>query len=284
LRRSATPREGDEAEGCCGEAALGSPRILAAFNRRDVPRFEGPFLRTLRRRGNREQVIAVAYGLYPSEIRRLSVLPKVELVVRPDNGVMPPVRRLEDFARITCNLPGETPLAYWDVADVVFQTSLRPLWREVVATPGKLLAVIEPKGYPFNAVIPAWSLSIRDAAHRWRAFQLLSTRPFLNSGFAAGTASMMHEYFVAAQGMKHGPELNGSTDWGDQMCLNLFCHGNPSKWRSISEGWNYCVHDRRTGEVAVLPDGVVWSRTMGRVPIAHGNARSLPQFSLVVRK
>ena len=59
---------------------------------------------------------------------------------------MVPVRRLHDFARLTAELAGDTPVAYWDVGEVLFQDSLKPLWNLVAANPGKLLAVAEPRG------------------------------------------------------------------------------------------------------------------------------------------
>jgi hypothetical protein len=285
---SSHPIAGDHATRRAGHAAstlsadLDRAVVLAAFDRRDIGRFEHQFLHSLRAWGNAPRVIAVAYGLYPSELARLRKLPGVDVVPRAANGVMAPVRRLTDFGDITDDLPADTPVAYWDVADVVFQSSLHPLWKEVVRRPDKLLAVIEPKSYPENGIIPAWSLSIRDPFYRRRAFELLKHNGFLNSGFAAGTASVMHAYFRAARQMRLGPELSGTSDWGDQMCLNLYCHGDPTRWHAIHEGWNYCVHDRPAGEVQVSSSGVIWSRRIGKVPVAHGNARSLRQFSLLV--
>lgn len=256
--------------------------ILAAFDRRDVDRFARQFLMSLRRWGNTERVIAVVYGAYPSELARVASLPGVEVIGKPNNGQMVPVRRMTDFAEVCRTLPSETPVAYWDVADVIFQTRLTDLWHKVATNADHVLAVREPNGYPGNAVIPAWSLSITHAGHRQRAFNLLKTNPFLNSGFAAGTAACMQRYFATGAAYRSGPELSGSTDWGDQMCLNLYCHNHPDLWREIESGWNFCVHDRRPGEVVVRPDGIVISRRIGHVPIVHGNARSLRQFSLLV--
>lgn len=278
------------AAGGCERDVLGRERhnqldkavVLAAFDRRDVDRFERQFLHSLRAWGNQQRVIAVAYGLYPSELERVRRLRDVEVIAKPADGEMAPVRRLRDFADVTRRLSGEVPVAYWDVADVVFQTSLSPLWGEVARRPDKLLAVVEPKSYPHNGIIPAWALSIHHPAHRHRAFELLKCNGFLNSGFAAGTASTLHAYFDAAWRMRYGPELFGTSDWGDQMCLNLYCHSDPSRWQPIHEGWNYCVHDRPSGEVRVTPDGQVWSRRIGRIPVVHGNARSLRQFAILV--
>ncbi len=255
--------------------------VLAAFDRRDIRRFEHHFLATLRASGNAERVLAVGYGLYPSEANALSRLPNVRLEIAPNNGLMVPVRRLHDFARLTARLEGNTPVAYWDVADVLFQDSLKPLWELIAKSPEKLLAVAEPKGYPHNSVIPAWSLSIRDQAARARAFALLKSNPFLNSGFAAGSAATMHAYFSRGEAMLNGPELRGTLDWGDQMALNIYCHSSPSRWISVDQRWNYCVHDRAVGEV-FIDAGRVRSKRHPHLAVIHGNARSLRQFGLVM--
>lgn len=260
---------------------LSQPRILAAFNRRHLGKFRSQFLRTLRNWGNREPVSVIGYGLYPSEQRVLASLPGIEVQNRPVNGVLPPIRRLFDFQQLVRELPAEAPVAYWDAADVVFQSSLQPLWDEVRAHPGKLLAVREPKSYPYNNAARAWSLSVRDADHRQRAFELMTRNPFLNSGFAAGTADAMLRYFEAAHRMRHGPELSGTSDWGDQMALNVYCHSQPEAWHEVAEGWNYCVHDRQRREFAVSPQGVMYSRRGTPIYVAHGNALSLRKLAIV---
>ncbi len=264
-----TPREGRFA-----------PRIYAAFDRRDIAKFEKPFLQSLRNHGNHEEVVAVAYGLYPSERSKLMRIPGVTWHFENYNGQMTPVRRVADFAKLLADCDDQLPVAYWDVADVVFQDSLRELWNEVRATPDRLLAVAEPKGYPQNQVIRPWCLSICDPSHRHRALELLMKNPFLNSGFAAGSASIMRHYFQFAVAARNGPQLSGTTDWGDQMCLNLFCHSQPERWRRIDQRWNYCVHDRPVGEVVVRPDGRIVSRSGHAISVAHGNARSLRQFAM----
>jgi hypothetical protein len=262
-------------------ASADKPIVMAAFDRRDLKRFEESFLATFRRWGNQERVVAVVYGAYPSEISRIERLENVQVIARPFNGQMVPVRRLDDFADVCSSLAPNTPVAYWDVADVIFQTSLQRLWEQVRTWPNRLIAVSEPNGYPGNEVIPFWSLSIRDAECSQKAYRLLQTNPFLNSGFAAGTANAMHAYFREASQYLVGPELYGSTDWGDQMCLNLYCHTHPHAWREPDQGWNFCVHDRQPGEVCVTPDGYIVDQHGNLIPIVHRNARSLRQFSLI---
>lgn len=256
-------------------------RVLAAFDRGHLDRFRRRFLGSLRAAGNTEPVTAVGYGLYPSERRVLESLPGVEVVALPVNGVMPPVRRLRDFQGVVAGWPSETPVAYWDAGDVIFQGRLGPLWGLVRADPDRLLAVSEPLAHPENTAVARWTLSVRDPEARRRAFGLLSSRPFLNSGFAAGTAGTILRYLREADRLLHSADLRGSSDWGDQTALNLYCHTDPGRWREAPEVWNYCLLNRPRGAWRVRPDGRIVAP--GRAPIvaAHGHARSLRQFEIV---
>jgi hypothetical protein len=259
--------------------AYPTPCILTAFNRRHYDKFRQQFLRSLRGAGNRERVIVVGYGLYPSERRALAQMAGVEVIHQPVNGTMPPVRRLRDLQPIVAALPPDTPVAYWDAGDVVFQNRLTDLWQTAVEHPEKLLAVREPKGHPQNRAVAAWTLSIRDAPSRRRAFDLLARSPFLNSGFAAGTARTMLCYLREADRLRHSKELKGSSDWGDQTALNLYCHSQPDAWMEVAEGWNYCLLDRQWGEVYARRDGRLISRKGSPIHVAHGNARSLRKLA-----
>ncbi|HQU45286.1 MAG: hypothetical protein B7Z73_10130 [Planctomycetia bacterium 21-64-5] len=256
------------------------PRVLAAFDRCHYGFFRRQFLGSLRATGNQERVAVVAYGLYPSEERVLASLPNVEVWPLGVNGVMPPIRRLRDFQRIVERWPEDTPVAYWDAGDVIFQDSLGPLWRQVEQHRHKLLAVREPTGHPHNLAVAAWTLSVFDRAARRRAFDLLSRRPFLNSGFAAGTAKAVLKYLRQAEELRASSDLQGSTDWGDQTVLNLYCHSNPDEWHEIEDGWNYCLHDRRRGEVVVAANGRLCRRNRKPIHVVHGNARSLARYML----
>lgn len=258
-------------------------KILVAFNRRDVKRFSNVFLKTLRTFGNHQEVVVVGYGLYPSECRRLSLNAGVRVIARAPNGQMPPVRRISDFGEITATYDPRTPVAYWDASDVLFQGRLDSLWKTTQTCPDKLLAVREPKGYPHNAAIKGWTHSIQDPRMRRRAFQMFATNPFLNSGFAAGTAATMTKYFREATRIRHSPELLGTTDWGDQTALNMYCHTDKSRWREVSQTWNYCVHDRQHGDIRVTPDGVVTCKSHPSITVVHGNAKSLPKMALIAQ-
>jgi hypothetical protein len=258
-------------------------RILVAFDRRHLHKFLHQFLASLRNLQNREVVTAVGYGLLPSEQRRLRHIPGVELIPLPANGILPPVRRLRDFQKILACWPPRTPVAYWDAGDVVFQSSLAELWKLVAQHPERLLACAEPQWYPQNPAVASWTLSIGDPQSRRAAFALLTCNPFLNSGFAAGTAATLDRYFRAADWYLNSAILRGTSDWGDQTALNLYCHRHPERWLRIDEAWNYCVHDRPRGSVRVTADARVVSRLGHRICVVHGNAKSLRQLELTRR-
>lgn len=258
-----------------------SGRVLTAFNRRHFDKFRRRFLRSLRAAGNSEVVTAVAYGLYPSERLRLAALPGVEVLALPDDQVLPARRRLRDFQTVVQRWPPDMPVAYWDAGDVYFQGRLAPLWDLTRRYPDRLLAVREPRGHPENRAVAAWTGSIADPVYRQRAFDLLARRPFLNSGFVGGTAQALLAYLRTAEEMYRSPVLAGTTDWGDQTALNLYCHSDPTRWQEIDEGWNYCVHDRAPGEVQVLSSGRVVSRRGHPIHVVHGNAHSLRRLELL---
>jgi hypothetical protein len=278
-RHLAAGAGGADHAGADGGAAPAG-RILVAFNRRHFDKFRRRFLRSLRRAGNAEPVTVIGYGLYPSERARLAALPGVEVVVLPTTRTLPPIRRLRDFQDVVAGWPVETPVAYWDAGDVVFQGRLAGLWETVRRHPDKLLAVREPTGHPHNPAVAAWTLSIRDPEARARAFRLLSERPFLNSGFAAGTARTLLTYLREAHRLRHSPALHGTSDWGDQTALNLYCHLNPDAWHEVEEGWNYCAHDRRPGELCLHTDGRLVSSRGTPIHVVHGNAHSLRRLEL----
>ena len=173
------------------ERADTSPQIMAAFDRRHLKFFRARFLGSLRATGNKELVVPVAIGLRPHEQRGLASAPGVRPIFRSENGQHVARRRLREFAEITRSLPPETPVAYWDAGDVVFQASLQPLWQLLRRSPGKLLVAREPSGHPDNFAVTLWTGSIADPTARHEAERTVFHRPFLNSGFVAGNAGAM---------------------------------------------------------------------------------------------
>ena len=193
----------------------------------------------------------------------------------PDDGICPALRRLRDFQRVVADWPENTPVAYWDAGDVLFQGKLGPLWDMVDASPDSLLITAEPKSFPDNPVIRIWSDWILDPNARARAFELMSTHVFLNSGFAAGTAAALLRYFREGDSLLNCPAIHGVGDWGDQVALNLYCHGNPGRWKTIDRGWNYSLAGREPDEYRVTLDGRAQRLDNGPVHVLHGNDQSL---------
>ncbi len=258
-------------------AAVPQGRVLAAFNRAHYQKFIDRFLRSLREAGNTEIVTAVAYDLNDDERTALAAMPGVEVAARQSCGVNPAVLRIRDFREVMAEWPDETPVAYWDAGDVVFQERLRPLWQLVRDNPERVLAAREHTTYAENPVARHWLETIHDPTSRTRLLSLLSRRPILNGGFLAGTAKTLKNYFREAARLRASVEFRGSVDWSDQTVMNIFCHTNPGAWREAPSGWNYCLYRRR---VRGGPGGRVESLDGTPVHVVHGNAGSLGQRSL----
>jgi hypothetical protein len=275
-RRLPPPAGCPERQACGSEQQEG--RIMAAFDRRHYHLFRDRFLKSLRMAGNDQWVIAVCYGLFPRQRRALGQMRHVQVLGLPGGATSPAIRRLRDFQTVLATLDPTVPVAYWDAGDVWFQASLEPLWLTVAVHPDKLLAAREPISHPQNAAVAEWTLSIWHAPSRDAAFELLSRRPFLNSGFVAGTAEAMLRYLGYGHRLLHAPALRGTRDWGDQLALNLYCHANPESWQEVGEEWNYCLCGRPEGEVCRRDDGHFVSPAGKSIRVVHGNARSLTRF------
>jgi hypothetical protein len=250
-------------------------RVLAAFDRNHYSGFRRRFLVSFRSAGNTEWVTAVTYGLEPSETRALEAMERVEVVARPGGSLSPAVRRLRDFQDVLAPWDPQTPVAYWDAADVVFQGRLDPLWARVRQYPHQILAVREPLGHPGNSAVRNWTLSIAGRFARQEAFRLLATNPFLNAGFLAGTAGSLLRYLQYADRLRNTPPVNTTTDWGDQTVLNLYCHANPEVWQEVEESWNYCLCNRDLSETYRREDGRYVNRHHVPIHVVHGNAHTL---------
>ena len=254
--------------------------ILTAFNSAHLQKFRTRFLRSLRRSGNAESIRAVGYGLGSYDVARLSEYADVAVMPVADNGIPVPIRRLWDFQKALADIPAETPVAYWDAGDVLFQGRLQTLWRLVATTPDKLLVVEEPTRHPANPSVRRWTLSITRPDARAAAFDLLSQNPVLNGGFAAGTAGSMIQYLQSACQLRLRV-MDGSDDHADQTVMNLYCHGHPERYLAISDDWNYCLFGRERAELVVGHDGTIRRADQSRViPVVHGNARTLEGYFL----
>jgi hypothetical protein len=253
--------------------------ILAAFDRRHRRKFEHRFLSSLRARGNNEPVIALAYDLYPSELRKLRRLNGVEVIPMRSGGIAVPVRRLADFQEPLKQLPVNAVVAYWDAGDVIFQDRLAGLWALARQNPDRLLVVAEPYGYPENDVVAGWTLSITDPDARRYAFELLSRNPYFNGGFGAGTVSSLLRYLQVTHELLHSKALQGTADWGDQTAMNIYCHSVPDRYLAIDERWNYCICGRPARDRRLLPDGRFVRDDHRPISVVHGNGAAFLSYA-----
>ena len=278
---SSAPRPSPKAAGCW-QTVAGTPRttpgpparILTAFDRNHLPHFRRMFLRSLRDSGNSESVTALAYGLTAHERGMLARTPGVEVVSPPFDG-HPAKLRLRDFQAVVERWPENTPVAYWDAGDVLFQDRLGPLWDLARVQPDRLLVTRECFEYHQSPVCTGWVQTIRDPESRQRALELLDGRPILNGGFAAGTAQAFLRYLREAHRYQNNPELLGSSDWGDQTAMNLYCYGHPDAWLEIPRGWNYCLVGLGPEDYRVRSNGRFESLDGVSVHVVHGNGGTL---------
>ena len=91
----------------------------------------------------------------------------------------------------------------------------------------------------------------------------------------------MLRYLKEANRLLHSPALWGSSDWGDQTAMNLYCRSNPHAWREIASGWNYCLAGRGPRDYRVSPEGRTERLDGERLHVAHGAAGNLRHWDLV---
>ena len=275
---SSTSRCADEQRVGYSEKSSREPvlagRILAAFDRNHYDRFRRQFIPTLRAAGNREKVTILAYGLHPSERARLEAS-GLEVLGGPNNGSNPCIRRVREFEEIVARWPEQTPVAYWDAGDVLFQDKLAPLWELVRAYPDRLLLAREPVKLGESPLIKRWTETIIDPVARRRAFELLSTNPYLNAGFAAGTARAFSRHLPRVRQLLHSEALKGTRDWSDQTAMNLYCHANPDAWQEIPDSWNFCMAMRDPATYRIAPDGRIDRPGGDPVRVIHATAGRL---------
>ena len=230
--------------------------------------------------GNAEKVTAVVSGVLPSEQRLLAAMPNVEVVVVPGDA-NPALRRLRNFGEILSGWPDDTPVAHRDAGDILFQSRVTPLWDIVRRTPtGCSQSRKSPPTAMTRATDCGWSRS-PTRVPRTSALNLLLDLPVLNAGFFAGTARAMRLYLTEARGLLNSPALHGSTDWGDQTAMNLFCRSNPDRWLELPRGWNFCLSGLDRAAYRIDPDGRT-ERTDGEpLYVVHGAGGRLRRWDLV---
>ena len=261
-----------------GRAALPG-RVLTAMNGRHFELFRRQFLTSLRRAGNDEQVTVVGYGLLESQRRVLARIDRVELLAMPSDPTPIPRQRLRGFQMALKGFGPATPVAYWDAGDVVFQGRLTGLWEIVRSHPNRLLVVREPVVSAHSRTVAQWTLSIADPVARRRACQLLSSQPFFNGGFAAGTTSTLLDYLRHADRLRESIALRGSVNAGDQVAMNLYCHSNQGVYREIDEAWNFCLSRREQSGFRVDQRGRLVKQGGAPIHVVHGNGNNLHRIA-----
>ena len=248
--------------------------VLACFNQKHCELFVHQFLTSLRRSGNHERVFVVAIGVNAEQRELLESLgPKVRCMFASPSEVSPARLRLRYFPQMLGNLPSHTPAAYWDAGDVVFQGRLHSLWQRVRRNREKIAAAVEPIGYPENVAVGTWMRSVEHRYFRRTVINQVKAIGMINSGFVAGQAGALIRYFETVKDWYDQPVLRGSTDWGDQVALNLYFALHPQHCEVISDAWNYCLFGR---------DNVGWTRGQrlisgagDNIVVVHGNAKTL---------
>ena len=124
-----------------------------------------------------------------------------------------------------------------------------------------------------------WTASIRDPSERRRTIEIFHSHPFVNAGFAAGTARTFMDYLPVANRLLD-TALVGVGWWGDQVAFNRYIHENPGAWREVPDAWNYCLGCRDPRTYRIRPDGRVESRDGHPVHVVHGNGRTLGNWVL----
>jgi hypothetical protein len=84
----------------------------------------------------------------------------------------------------------------------------------------------------------------------------------------------MLRYLKDAERLRDSAALAGTTDWGDQMALNMYCRSNPELWQEIDESWNYCLWGRDPNQIRIRQDGRIEGGCI-EIHVAHGNASTL---------
>ena len=249
--------------------------ILVAFDRGHQQLFIRQFLQRLRFFGNWHKVHAVTFGLRRKHLRDLIGLEGVELHAFPFITQNVPRARLTGFQVPLSKMCPRTPVAYWDTGDVLFQSSLEPLWESIRSLPEKLQVVEEPLPFEQNGAQRHWINMIEDESIRRRAHDLSSGRPVVNGGFIAGRAGQLLEYFRKAAALAVG-EMKG-VGGGDQVILNYCYRSDPNAFQIADNTWNYCLFGRSSAECRVSErDHQFIDLVNDRVvAVVHGNGGSL---------
>ena len=118
-----------------------------------------------------------------------------------------------------------------------------------------------------------------------QARELLSTNPFINAGFAAGTVRALLRYLREGDRLLN-TILRGVLHWGDQVAMGYYLHTNPGTWARFttagtiasSSGIGIPIASRRTGTLRAVTGQPSASFTAMAEPWSLGRFRSSSEY------
>jgi hypothetical protein len=90
----------------------------------------------------------------------------------------------------------------------------------------------------------------------------------------------MRRYLQGAEQLLNSSAIQGSSDWGDQTAMNLYCHSNPDTWREIPSGWNYCLVGLSPKDYQFGLDGQTQRLDGDPLYVVHGAGGTLRRWDL----
>ncbi|MEM7315880.1 MAG: hypothetical protein AAF497_22320, partial [Planctomycetota bacterium] len=249
-----------------------APIVMAAFDSGHQIPFCDQFLSSFRRSGNNETVTAITYGLTQSVVAKIRTHRNVGTVNLPAarRGERVAIVRMVGFRDYLATLPEQTPVAFWDAGDVIFQDSIAPLWQLVESHPGKVLAVRECQDVSNG--MDTWTRSMPNEKSRKEVDELMAGKFPFNGGFAASTAGCMKSYFDKAI------EISNTLLFGaagvDQLAMNVIAHTS-SLIHETGNEWNYVlIGQPKLGQARFSPDGR-FHHGSAKIRVAHGALSTL---------
>ena len=142
--------------------------------------------------------------------------------------------------------------------------------------------VREPVGIGESPVIVPWTDHIEDPVVRRETRELLSAMPFINAGFAAGTAGALMRYLREGDRLLN-TDLKGVLHWGDQVAMGIiFIIIRTPGERSPTAGTT-ASSSANTGPTGLGRTGEWRVPIEAPVHVVHGNGRTLEPVGDVIR-
>ena len=132
----------------------------------------------------------------------------------------------------------------------------------------------EPLSYPENPVIKTWSDYIRDPAARRRAFEIMSSHVFLNSGFAAGTPRSLSRYLREGDHLLNSTALHSVAPGAISRRSTCFATPIPKPGSRSPEHGTTRSRVETRADYGIGRDGQIELSNGQPIHVVHGNALS----------